>query len=81
MTPVELERHNPNLVGGDITGGVQDLWQLFTRPVASLNPYRTSAPGVYICSAATPPGGGVHGLCGHHAAQAVLRDLRARPPA
>lgn len=75
MTPVELERHNPNLVGGDINGGVQDLWQLFTRPVASFNPYKTPAPGVYICSASTPPGGAVHGLCGYYAARAALRDL------
>lgn len=77
MTPVELERHNPNLVGGDISGGVQDLWQLFTRPVVSLSPYRTAAAGVYICSASTPPGGAVHGLCGYHAARAALRDLGA----
>jgi len=75
MTPVALERHNPNLVGGDINGGVQDVWQLFTRPVVSLNPYRTPAPGVYICSSSTPPGGAVHGMCGYHAARAALRDL------
>ena len=75
MTPVELQRHNPNLVGGDINGGVQDLWQLFTRPVVSLDPYTTPAPGVYLCSSSTPPGGGVHGLCGYYAARASLRDL------
>jgi phytoene dehydrogenase-like protein len=75
MTPVELERHNPNVVGGDINGGVQDLWQLFTRPVVSLNPYKTPAPGVYICSSSTPPGGAVHGLCGYYAARAALRGL------
>jgi phytoene dehydrogenase-like protein len=75
MTPVELERHNPNMVGGDINGGAQDLWQLFTRPVLSLNPYRTPAPGVYICSSSTPPGGAVHGLCGYHAARTALGDL------
>jgi phytoene dehydrogenase-like protein len=78
MTPAALERHNPNLVGGDINGGVQDLWQLFTRPVASLNPYATPARGIYLCSASTPPGGAVHGLCGHYAARAALRDLEAR---
>lgn len=75
MTPVELERHNPNLVGGDINGGIQDLSQLFARPVASLNPYRTPAPGVYLCSSSTPPGGAVHGLCGWYAARTALRDL------
>ncbi|HXG05227.1 MAG TPA: FAD-dependent oxidoreductase, partial [Candidatus Binatia bacterium] len=75
LTAVELERHNPNLVGGDINGGVQDLGQLFTRPVATLNPYRTPAPGVYLCSSSTPPGGGVHGLCGAYAARTVRRDL------
>jgi phytoene dehydrogenase-like protein len=79
MTPVELERHDPNLVGGDINGGVQDLWQLFTRPVASLVPYRTPARGVYLCSASTPPGGAVHGLCGYHAAGTALRDLDRAP--
>ncbi len=76
MTPGQLEEHDPNLVGGDINGGVQDVWQLFTRPVVSLVPYRTAAPGVYICSSSTPPGGAVHGLCGWHAARAALRDLR-----
>ena len=75
LTAVELERHNPNLVGGDINGGVQDLRQLFTRPVVTLHPYRTPAPGVYLCSSSTPPGGGVHGLCGAYAARAVQQDL------
>jgi phytoene dehydrogenase-like protein len=75
MTPAELERHNANLVGGDINGGIQDLWQLFTRPVASPAPYRTPARGVYLCSASTPPGGAVHGMCGYHAARTVLSDL------
>ena len=68
-----LERHNPNYVGGDITGGVADLWQLFTRPVARLDPYSTPLPGLYLCSASTPPGGGVHGMCGVFAARSVLR--------
>jgi phytoene dehydrogenase-like protein len=71
----EMERYNPNYVGGDINAGVQDLLQQFTRPTLSLTPYRTPAPGVYLCSSATPPGGGVHGLCGHFAAQTVLKDL------
>jgi phytoene dehydrogenase-like protein len=71
--PADLERHNPNLVGGDINGGVQDLAQLFTRPVRRLVPYATPLTGVYLCSASTPPGGGVHGMCGFHAARAALR--------
>jgi phytoene dehydrogenase-like protein len=71
MPPSELEKHNANLVGGDINGGVQDLRQLFTRPTLSL--YSTPAQGVYICSSSTPPGGGVHGMCGYLAAQTALR--------
>jgi len=67
------ERYNPNYVGGDINGGVQDLRQLFARPVLRWNPYSTPLEGVYLCSSATPPGGGVHGMCGHHAARSVLR--------
>lgn len=73
QSPAELERHNANLVGGDITGGIQDLRQLVTRPVARLVPYSTPAKGVYICSSSTPPGGGVHGMCGYFAARAALR--------
>ena len=73
MSPAALERYNPNYVGGDINGGVQDLRQLFTRPVARLVPYSTPARGVYLCSSSTPPGGGVHGMCGYSAARAVLR--------
>jgi phytoene dehydrogenase-like protein len=76
MSCAEMERRNANLIGGDITGGAQMLSQLFTRPVASLNPYRTPIPHLYLCSASTPPGGGVHGMCGYHAAQAALQDLR-----
>ena len=68
-----LERDNPNYVGGDINGGVQDWRQLFTRPVARINPYTTPAPEIYLCSSSTPPGGGVHGMCGYYAAQAVLQ--------
>jgi phytoene dehydrogenase-like protein len=64
----EIERYNPNYVGGDINGGVQDLRQLFTRPTLRLNPYSTPLKGVYLCSSATPPGGGVHGMAGYHAA-------------
>ena len=73
--PAEMERYNENYVGGDINGGVQDLRQLYTRPVIRLNPYATPVDGVYICSSSTPPGGGVHGLCGHYAARSALDDL------
>jgi len=76
-TAIEMEAYNPNYVGGDINSGVQDLLQQFTRPVLSLNPYRTPIPGVYLCSSATPPGGGVHGMCGVHAARTALRWLNA----
>jgi phytoene dehydrogenase-like protein len=72
LPPEGLERYNPNYIGGDINGGVQDLWQLFTRPTMRLVPYATPAKGLYICSSSTPPGGGVHGMCGYFAAQAVL---------
>jgi phytoene dehydrogenase-like protein len=72
MSPSELERRNANLVGGDINGGAADLRQLFLRPTAGL--YRTSSKGLYICSASTPPGGGVHGMCGHLAALQALRS-------
>ena len=70
-----MERYNPNYVGGDINGGVQDLRQLFTRPVARPAPYTTPAEGVYLCSSSTPPGGGVHGMCGYFAAQVALHGL------
>jgi phytoene dehydrogenase-like protein len=74
LSPAELERYNPNYVGGDINGGVQDFWQLLTRPTARWRPYRTSSPRIYICSSSTPPGGGVHGMCGYYAAQTALKD-------
>ncbi len=67
-----MEAYNANYIGGDINGGVQDIWQLFTRPVPKLNPYITSDPNIYLCSSSTPPGGGVHGMCGYHAANAAL---------
>jgi phytoene dehydrogenase-like protein len=73
MGPAEVERRNPNYVGGDINGGVQDLRQLFTRPVPRPVPYSTPVKGLYICSSSTPPGGGVHGMCGYFAARAALR--------
>jgi phytoene dehydrogenase-like protein len=71
-----LERHNRSAVGGAITGGAADLAQLFTRPVLRLDPYRTPNPALFLCSHATPPGGGVHGMCGYYAAQSVLRRFR-----
>lgn len=79
FSPADLERHNPNLVGGDISAGVMDLRQLFFRPVARRIPYETPLNGVYLCSASTPPGGAVHGMCGYYAARAVL-GLRLRAP-
>ena len=74
--PTALEAHNRNLVGGDLNGGAMDLGQLLFRPVRSLVPYRTPLPGVYLCSSSTPPGGGVHGMCGYSAARVALLDLR-----
>lgn len=74
FTAAGMEAHNPNLVGGDINGGAQDLSQLFLRPTRRL--YRTSAKGIYICSSSTPPGGGVHGMCGYFAAKAALADIQ-----
>src|SRR5215217_3592846 len=75
MGPADLERINANLVGGDINGGVMDLRQLFPRPVPRLNPYSTPAKGLFICSSSTPPGGGVHGMCGFLATRVALRYL------
>jgi phytoene dehydrogenase-like protein len=74
-TAAQMEAYNPNYIGGDINCGVQDLQQMFTRPVLRLNPYTTPAKNVFLCSSATPPGGGVHGLCGLYAAQNVLKNV------
>jgi phytoene dehydrogenase-like protein len=75
--PADIEADNPNYIGGDITGGVTDLRQMFTRPTVSLRPWVTGAPGLYLCSSSTPPGAGVHGMCGWHAAKlALARELR-----
>jgi len=70
-----MEAYNPNYIGGDINGGVVNVAQLFNRPALRPSPYRTSAKGIYICSASTPPGGGVHGMGGYYAAQQALKDV------
>jgi phytoene dehydrogenase-like protein len=76
MSPAQMESHNANLIGGDITGGSQTLAQLFTRP--TIHTYNTPLKNVFICSSSTPPGGGVHGMCGYHAARAALRKSFTR---
>jgi phytoene dehydrogenase-like protein len=73
MSPAEIHASNANFFGGDINAGAQDIRQLFTRPVPRYDPYSTPNPRLYICSASTPPGGGVHGMGGHHAARSALR--------
>jgi phytoene dehydrogenase-like protein len=73
-SPADVERHNPNMIGGDVTGGSNDLWQFLFRPFPRWNPYSTPHPGLFLCSSSTPPGGGVHGMCGYWAAQAVLHS-------
>jgi phytoene dehydrogenase-like protein len=75
-SPQELQDHNPNYVGGDIVGGRNDLRQVFARPVPARNGYATGIPGMYLCSASTPPGAGAHGMCGYHAATSALEYLR-----
>lgn len=75
LRPADLEAYNANYVGGDINGGLQHWAQLFTRPALRLDPYSTPDPGIFICSSSTPPGGGVHGLCGYHAARSALRGV------
>lgn len=75
MNSMEIQNYNPNYIGGDINGGVINLSQLFTRPALRFSPYRTSSKGMYICSSSTPPGGGVHGMCGYHAARRALKDI------
>lgn len=79
MNARDMEVYNANYIGGDINGGVQDLAQMFTRPTISLTPYATSDKSLYICSSSTPPGGGVHGMCGYFAARAALRHLKKQP--
>lgn len=75
MDTLQLEAYNPNLIGGDINGGIIDVSQLFTRPAMKSSPYRTSSTGIYICSSSTPPGGGVHGMSGYNAAKTALSDI------
>lgn len=75
MNTCEMEIYNPNYIGGDINGGMASLSQLFTRPALRWSPYRTSAKGIYLCSSSTPPGGGVHGMCGYHAAIRAFKDI------
>jgi len=79
FSPAQLEEYNPNYVGGDINGGLLDITQLFTRPALRASPYRTSRRGLYLCSSATPPGGGVHGMAGYYAARRALRDIFKLP--
>lgn len=74
-TTSQMEAFDPNLIGGDINGGMQDVRQMFTRPTVSFRPYSTSDERVFICSSSTPPGGGVHGMCGYNAANEVIRKL------
>ena len=78
ISPADLEAYNPNNIGGDMSGGRIDLRQLFTRPVARLDPYSTPDPRLFLCSSSTPPGGGIHGMPGWHAAHSVLRRLETR---
>jgi phytoene dehydrogenase-like protein len=76
MNAKQVEAYNANYIGGDINGGLQDIRQLFTRPTVRIDPYSTPAKDIFICSSSTPPGGGVHGMCGYHAAQSVLRRFK-----
>jgi phytoene dehydrogenase-like protein len=80
-TAVDLAAYNPNYVGGDIVGGAMSARQIIGRPRLSLHPYDTGLPGVFLCSASTPPGGAVHGMCGWHAAGRALQHLARSPRA
>ncbi len=75
MNAADMQQYNPNYVGGDINGGVIDIRQLFTRPALRWSPYKTSVKGIYLCSSSTPPGGGVHGMCGYYAAKKALKEI------
>ena len=76
MNSNQFYRYNPNYFGGAVTGGAADITQLFTRPVARLNPYSTPNSKIFICSASTPPGGGVHGMCGYYAAKSAYKKMK-----
>ena len=78
MSPRDLEQYNANYIGGDINGGTQDFFQLFTRPTIRISPYTTPNRRIYLCSSSTPPGGGVHGMCGYYAAQAAIAHTEKR---
>jgi phytoene dehydrogenase-like protein len=75
MSPIELEDYNPNYSGGDIAGGVQSFWRIFARPALRRKEYSTPVKGLYVCSSSTPPGAGVHGMCGYHAARRALHEM------
>jgi phytoene dehydrogenase-like protein len=79
MNSAELEAYDANYVGGDINGGIQDWRQLLFRPIIRANPYTTPNPRIFLCSSSTPPGGGVHGMSGLHAARSALRQLDRGP--
>jgi len=81
MNTKALEKYNANYIGGDINGGVQDWRQFFSRPVSAFSPYTIPVDGYYFCSSSTPPGGGVHGMCGFHAAESALRRTFRTPSA
>jgi phytoene dehydrogenase-like protein len=76
MSPARMEEYNPNYIGGDIVGGIQDFRHLFIRPFGRWEAYATPVKGIYMCSASMPPGGGVHGMCGHLAAMKALKEMR-----
>ncbi len=78
MAPIDLQDYNPNYVGGDIVGGLNSVRQLFARPALSTESYSTGLEGMYLCSASTPPGAGVHGMCGYRAARRAIDYLRVR---
>lgn len=76
MNPHAMQVYNPNYIGGDINGGRADITQLFTRPAGLFDPYHIPQTNMYIASSSTPPGGGVHGMCGYHAAESALKKIR-----
>jgi phytoene dehydrogenase-like protein len=76
ISPPQYEAHNPNMIGGDIAGGANTMRQFLTRPFPKLDPYSTPNPRLFLCSSSTPPGGGVHGMCGYWAAKSALKRLR-----